>query len=467
MGFKRNNAEGGSNTTAVTTGNSGGGSGDAFSSVSAGAGGTITFSSTQAAHGSLAYAIASAATTANSMILTDVSTGTSFTVRAYVYLTGSPSATTIFIQVQTSGGTNVARLHLNTSRQLQVVNQAGSAVATFTNAIPLNTWTRITFTGTVNATTGTLTAAIYPGDSLTATETKNLTNQNTGSTAAARCVYGKQTASCTLATFYLDDIAQDMTVATEIGPALHDGAGTVAATSDLAGAATTLLQAAGSVDSSADGTGAGTAVAAGAGLTAASSSGSGSGSMLAAGAGVAAATSSSSGAATVISGSVTHDGAGTVAGTSGQVGAATAVARSAGTVAAVSGSSGAATVIARGAGSTAGVSSSSGASQAVAAGSGTSAASSSSVGAASSLLVSAGTLAAMAAVEGSATLLASAAGSCDAISTVVGSAVVDVPPRDVQLVSITGRPRVTGMRELQRGVATSSRSRTVTLTEVP
>lgn len=218
MGYKANTAEGGSNTTAATTGNTGGVSGDAFAAVTPGAGGAITFSSTQKAHGSLSYAHTPASGVICFMQMNDASSSLSFSVRTYVYLTGYPSSETIFINVQTVAGATVGRLHLTTTGALKVVNSAGAASATFTNVMSLNTLYRISLTGTVNATTGTMTAKLYAGDSATPIETQAPTGVNTGSTAAGRVIYGKFTATGTMTVHYFDDIAQDMESAVEIGP---------------------------------------------------------------------------------------------------------------------------------------------------------------------------------------------------------------------------------------------------------
>lgn len=240
MALVTNSAEGGSNSVTVTTGNSGGASGTAFASVNAG----ITFSSAQKAHGSLAYAFAGTAATFNTVRLDSADGTTSgFSLRAYVYLTGYPSAETAFMQVQTGAGTNMASLNLSAAGKLRLMRSGGSYTGQeFTNAIPLNTWTRVTFRGTVSA-TATLNAAIYPGDSATATETRQATSQNVGTTAGGRVVYGKLTQTPSIATYYIDDIAQDLTSSVEIGPATVDHTLTPSSTIDLSDQASTHLSA--------------------------------------------------------------------------------------------------------------------------------------------------------------------------------------------------------------------------------
>lgn len=243
MALVTNNAEGGSNGTTVTTGNSGGSSGTAFAAVNSG----ITFSTTQKAHGSLSYAFAGTGATFNTVQLNSGDgTTTGFSVRAYVYLTGAPSAETSFITVQTGAGASICAVNLTTGGNIKVVQSGGTAISggTFTNALSLNTWYRITVYGTLNATTGTINCSMYTLDSGSAVETKNFTNVNTGATAGGRVLYGKLTQAPSMATYYIDDIAQDMTIATEIA-AVSNTAPTVdaGANQNVAAAATVNLSA--------------------------------------------------------------------------------------------------------------------------------------------------------------------------------------------------------------------------------
>lgn len=224
MGYKANGADGGTDglgaTGTVTAANSGGANGDAFTTVSAGAGGTINYSTTQKAHGPNSYAMTPASGVTNFLQLNDAGSGLAFTLRFYLWLTGYPSATTIFTAVQTTAGGTVARLNLTTTGALQVTNSAGTVAATFTNVMALNTLYRVAFfCPTISAST-TVTARLYAGDSFAPIETQAPTAVNAGTTAAGRVIYGKFTATGTMAVHYIDEIAQDMTLGAEIGPAL-------------------------------------------------------------------------------------------------------------------------------------------------------------------------------------------------------------------------------------------------------
>src|SRR4051812_20189093 len=174
MAIQTNTAEGGTNGTTVTAGNSGGASGTAFGTVGTGAGGAIIYSNEQAAHGTLSWKC-TPGTGAQTMLWSQTGSGAVFSTRFYVYLTGYPSAETQWHLVQTSGGVLVAGMNLTTAGKLKVFNSAAATLATFTNAVPLNTWVRVVLFGTINATTGSVTAKMYPGDSLTATETQAFT----------------------------------------------------------------------------------------------------------------------------------------------------------------------------------------------------------------------------------------------------------------------------------------------------
>ena len=222
MALVQNTAEGGTHGVVVTTGNSGGGSGTAFSEVVAG----VTFSNVQKMHGSLSYAMAGAASTWN-VVRLDSTAGLQFTTRVYVYLQGSPSAETNFVTVQTAAGGAVAGLNLATTRILKLVS-AGGWVADFTTALSLNTWYRLVLYGTVAASNATVTGKLYAGDSTTPIETKTSSTANTGSTAAGRVYYGKLTQPPSITGgYYFDDLAQDLTSAAEIGsvalPVTHVG----------------------------------------------------------------------------------------------------------------------------------------------------------------------------------------------------------------------------------------------------
>lgn len=217
MTLQVNTAEGQTSGTAVSTSgtNTGGGSGDAFSAANSG----ITFSNAQAAHGTRSYLMPGTAATFNTLTFTSPDATTNgFSVRFYLYATTAPSAEIQFINVQTSAGAAVAALNLMPTMVLRMKNAADASVYTFTNAVPLNQWVRVSFYGTINATTGSMTCSFYSLDSLTAIDTHTVTGANTGSTAPNKVLYGKLTQAPSMTTYYFDDIAQNLDSSTEIPP---------------------------------------------------------------------------------------------------------------------------------------------------------------------------------------------------------------------------------------------------------
>jgi hypothetical protein len=210
--LRSNSAEGGTAGTGATTANSGGASGEAFSQIVPGAGGTIEFSTAQKMHGSLSYAVTQATAATISYIRDDhVGPSANFAVRAYVFLTGYPSAETQFpISVRTAGDVGIVRLQMTTAGLVRVINTAGTTLGTTSAAIPLNTWVRLEFYGTaLNGSAGTLGFAYYLGDSTSAVQTLAYTAVVT--TGLAQVVrYGKLS-SAVIPVHYLDDVASDLT----------------------------------------------------------------------------------------------------------------------------------------------------------------------------------------------------------------------------------------------------------------
>lgn len=229
MVLLQNTAEGQAAGTTLTVGNSGGGSGDAFSSIS----GTSTFQNVPdaRANGSLRCYRTDSASAYGQW------TGLSWaqaSLRAYVYLTANPSTAGIILNCDRNGGSNGSRLVFNTSGRLSIRNASDATLATSPNPVPLNTWVRLELQvdqGT-STTTGTITFSYYLGDSPTPIWTSTTTNTNAGfGTALGNFRCGRF--SGTFASMYWDDFAaQDSFVA--IGPVVPSGS-YVRASSGLSG----------------------------------------------------------------------------------------------------------------------------------------------------------------------------------------------------------------------------------------
>ncbi|OPG13639.1 hypothetical protein [Microbispora sp. GKU 823] len=164
-----NTFSGGSNGTTITTGNSGGTNGDAFTGTT----GSPIYSNTFAT-GARAPMAAQCATGNELKWIFSVSTVTrTVYLRAYVYMTASPTSKDFFIY-------NAFRVYIDTSRRLSIGNNSGvnTSYAQQTGSVPLNQWCRIEAkifqSSTTNASTCELRRFDNP-DSTVATETTTAT----------------------------------------------------------------------------------------------------------------------------------------------------------------------------------------------------------------------------------------------------------------------------------------------------
>ena len=204
--FKQNTAEGGTDGTTVTTGNSGGASGDAFSTVSVGTG-TITYTNTLAHTGAYSINISPGSGTASSFQYNfNVNLNIQrMSVRAYVYLTAFPSTGTQWLTIGNTG--NAAVIAIGSNGRPFVQDGTGTNNTSLT-AISLNTWLRLELTAVVGDTTstGTIVANIYNGDDITnPVYSYSSTARNTTTAPLTYALIGKATNSGSWATMYIDD----------------------------------------------------------------------------------------------------------------------------------------------------------------------------------------------------------------------------------------------------------------------
>jgi len=202
-----NTAEGGSNGTTVTTGNSGGSSGDAWSAVDIQSGVTGTFSSTTAAHGSLSYSVDVAASgNTGYFAWTGLSAGTLF-VRAYVNIAANPPANMNILRVL-NGTTAIATVRINSTGKIGCLRSTGTLWGTSTNSIPLGAWFRIEIMA--DAVGGEMEVRLYLSDenSSTATETLSVFGSLGFSTGTAlRCGVVSNVGASDAEILYLDNIS--------------------------------------------------------------------------------------------------------------------------------------------------------------------------------------------------------------------------------------------------------------------
>jgi len=206
-----NSAEGGTNTTTASTGNSGGASGNAWDGINIPANTTLTYSSTQAMHGTLSYHFTSATTASNFLRwdsqITAATTTTTLYARAYCYFNGTPPTMSRFIQFNDASATFLGGVGVKASGQFALRDSAAALVGSTTMSVPVSQWFRVELMLVSNATTGQLSLKVYSSpDSSVPDETLSLTNQNTAGGNIGQAVFGNPTAISGL-DLYMDDLA--------------------------------------------------------------------------------------------------------------------------------------------------------------------------------------------------------------------------------------------------------------------
>jgi hypothetical protein len=216
--------------TTVTTANSATG-GDAFTSVVS----SMTYDSTNVAHGSMGFKCTAAASTSTYMDWVNISgssTTLGFALRFYVYIPTLPTASAqplLYLRRDTSSA-GIAPLQLGTtgtgSHLFFTADGNGGATitgSTTTYSLLANTLYRIEVTGSNGtSTTGTLTLDIYLGDSTSPVSggSISLTGMNWFNTNPIGTVrWGRPAAIGSAFTYYLDDLAFATATTTKIGPA--------------------------------------------------------------------------------------------------------------------------------------------------------------------------------------------------------------------------------------------------------
>lgn len=214
-----NSAEGGTSGTTVTTGNSGSSSGNAFDALTIGTSATLTFDSTHAAHGGLAYKFTTPVSDTNSIVEWTTSlTGSSLSqvwFRAYCYITAH-TGTLKLVEVLSST-TVRASIALNSSGKVLTQNAAGTTLTTSTTTVPLNQWFRLEGFFIGSATVGQVEVKIFTtsADEVTPDETNTSTAvQNTGGTIN-RIQFGNPTTVASY-TIWMDELGASDTA--YIGP---------------------------------------------------------------------------------------------------------------------------------------------------------------------------------------------------------------------------------------------------------
>jgi hypothetical protein len=212
--------EGGTNGTTITTANSGGASGRAFDFATV-TNGSLTFSTTQAAHGTLSAAMSTTVAGGVAWVgWNTFATTNTFYGRCNVFLTANPNVTDAIFQHKGSLGSSAGNIQINTSGQLVGQTPSFANAFTFTSVIPLNTWIRVEwYLAAGIAGVGQLTVNYYNSkDGLQITESH--TDQTFawgGTNGVAEIDWGWTNTHPSQPTMYLDDF--DINTTSFLGPA--------------------------------------------------------------------------------------------------------------------------------------------------------------------------------------------------------------------------------------------------------
>jgi hypothetical protein len=213
-----NSFEGGSNGVTLTQGgggNTGGASGDVLDTVDAT--GTVTFSTAQAAHGSVSMLV-STGVSALAYGGYTLSSATTDYVRCYIRLTALPGVVQILTRYL-SGASQSLRVNVKAAGTLEVRDAGNSVVGTTTSAVSINTWWRLEMFTTFSATVGAVQLRLYnTADGTSITDSLNLSGLTLTANATA-LRFGVGAAAASVPTTYYDDIAVEG--ATWHGPAVR------------------------------------------------------------------------------------------------------------------------------------------------------------------------------------------------------------------------------------------------------
>ena len=205
-----NNAEGGTNGTTVTTGNSGGTSGFPFDSIFIGGSAALAYDNTHAAHGTLAYKVSTggSATTALSEWNSSVGTQTTIFYRMYCYIPSGELGVAAWRSFETrNSGGHAASVLFQTNGTIQLsAGTAFIAPVIFGYQAPVDQWFRVEgfFTGDPSA--GVINMALFTSpDALIPVEVRTVTGQNTTG-VLSQYWFGQSNSTANSGPFWYDDI---------------------------------------------------------------------------------------------------------------------------------------------------------------------------------------------------------------------------------------------------------------------
>ena len=215
-----NTAEGGTSGTTVTTGNSGGGSGDAFSAITGpGTAGIIEFTNVQKAHGNLGYRYATRGTSEAVYFAWDNGTGVTGTTfgRLYVRYDNINAGTKLVHWRPSSTGLALGYIQLSSAGVVQLRDGTDATTVWTGPTLSADTWYRIEWSidASGSAAQSTVEVNVYAGDNTStvasgASGAQTVTNAGPANTNVGYIRYGLAVAGSnrpsTTGFIYLDDL---------------------------------------------------------------------------------------------------------------------------------------------------------------------------------------------------------------------------------------------------------------------
>lgn len=206
-----NTAEGGTDGTAVSTGNSGGASGTAWDQVTNSGGGSTTFEADAATHGSMGYSFAAVSASSNMVIKNITAPSGEAAISVYFIAPAStPTANAQIASIRHSSG-NMGILALTTANKLVCQDATGANAFTPTPTLTAGVKYRAEMrvkkgTGTTD---GERSFAYFVEDSTTPVYSNASTTANSGTTDPTSVRYGRLSGSTWANTLYMDSMQWD------------------------------------------------------------------------------------------------------------------------------------------------------------------------------------------------------------------------------------------------------------------
>lgn len=210
MTLTQNTLEGQTAGVAVTKANSAA-SGAAFTAITQASGAVIEYTDASPMHGTRCLHFLPVTGGGAAVVLGgyNAASGVSF---FYIKFGTMPAATTMMGQLVNTAGATMAKLYVNGSGRL-VVNDSAATLftAAAATAMTAGTWYRweaevIAGTSTTN---GTVSVAVYVGDSTTPLASFTSTTANTGTVNYANAQFGKTDNGTFASDFWIDDLGQN------------------------------------------------------------------------------------------------------------------------------------------------------------------------------------------------------------------------------------------------------------------